>query len=108
MFLETSGPVVQQRLSVAAGIVRVVFSGESVEEGGGEEDGREFESTPEQKDPDREVSPDGLSCPGRLLLVAAFMLKYLLSCLTAPAMSVCCCWGKFHVLSLSGLVGPPM
>jgi len=70
------------------------------------EDGREEESTSEQKEPDREVSPDELSWPGRLL-VAADMLKYLLSCLTAPSMSACCCWGKFQVLSLLGLDGPP-
>merc|ERR1719174_2978396 len=90
--------------------VRVVFqasrlkrgrrSGRESSEGGGEEDGSEFESTSEQKDPDREVSPDELSWPGRLL-VAADMLKYLLSCLTAPSMSACCCWGKFQVGSTS-------
>jgi len=80
---------------------------ESESEGGGEEEGRELESTSEQKDPDLEVSPDELNWPGRLLLGSADMLKYLLSCLTAPAMSACCSWGKFHVLSLLGLFGPP-
>jgi len=92
--------------SQASRLKRGRRSGRESSEGGGEEEGREFESTSEQKEPDREVSPDELSCPGRLL-VAADMLKYLLSCLTAPAMSACCCWGKFHVLSLLGLDGPP-
>jgi len=88
--------------SQASRLKRGRRSGREWSEGGGEEEGRELESTSEQKEPERDVSPEELSCPGRLL-VAADMLKYLLSCLTAPAMSACCCWGKFHVLSLLGL-----
>lgn len=69
-------------------------------EGGGEEDGREDESTSEQKEPERDVSAEELS-PSR---PPADMLKYLLSDRTAPAMSSCCGpWG-LQVLSVPGAV----
>lgn len=90
----SSVPTQASRLKIGSRVLRE----SSV--GGGEEDGREEESTSEQKEPDLEVSVEELSP-----LRPADMLKYLLSCLTAPAMSFC--WGvKVHV-SLPLLLGPP-
>jgi len=68
--------------------------------GGGDEDGREAESTSEQKEPDLDVSVEDVS-PFR----PPDMLKYLLSCLTAPAMSLC--WGWKVQVSLLLEEGPP-
>lgn len=68
--------------------------------GGGEEEGREAESTSEQKEPDREVSAEELSP-----VLPPDMLKYLFSCLTAPAMSFC--WGWKVQVSLLLEEGPP-
>jgi len=85
---------------------RMVRELSSAAEGGGEEDGRETESTSEQKDPEREVSAEELRAPEEFL--APDMLKYLLSCLTAPAMSEFG-EGKFQDMSEDPLFddGPP-
>lgn len=93
------------RLKMGRRMVRE-SSPEEEEEGGGDEDGREAESTSEQKEPERDVSAEELSAPE--VFLAPDMLKYLLSCRTAPAMSVP--WGgKFHDMSEEPLLvdGPP-
>lgn len=66
----------------------------SEDDGGGDDDGREELSTSEQNEPDREVSVDELN---PFLPVEEDMLKYLLSCRTAPAISLCLSGVKVQV-----------
>jgi len=81
---------------------RMLREEESSVGGGGDEEGSEAESTSEQNEPDLEVSVEDVN---PVLPPAADMLKYLLSCLTAPAMSLC--WGWKVQVSLLLEEGPP-